>query len=165
MKEKNFNTEVKNSFIAHGHWAYKIPDFPQAMVTGARFNPIKPFDIMAVVHGYGVAVESKMLKKYEAFGGRHLREEQIQALDDVKKSDGRPFVFLNIRQPSPNRLNRLIVFDWNYWADRFKSSNSIKKNELESLSFIEGRKKLFDLTDFFDAISNRVYYGSRPRSS
>ena len=152
MRESVFNGEVVRSLRAQGAWAHKIPDLPQSMISGMRFNPEKPFDIVAFIRGKGVAIEGKQLKKYEAFGERHMRPAQITELNKIVDSaSGRAFVFLNIRRGEAPRMNRLIVFVWERLRERFKEG-SIKKTELESLPYIEGKKGEFDLSDFMGGL-------------
>jgi len=151
LRESTTNTEIVNSIKAAGHWAYKIPDFPQSMIAGSRFNPEKPFDIVAFIAGRAVAIEGKQFKKYQAFGERHMRPSQLEEFNRIVDRDaGRAFVFLNIRQPRP-RLNRLLIFDWKNLRERFKDG-SIKMRELEAQQYLEGRKKLFNLGGFFLSI-------------
>lgn len=121
------------------------------MISGSRFNPEKPFDIVAFIHGRAVAIEGKQFKKYQAFGERHMRPSQIEEFNRIVDSEsGRALVFLNIRQAKP-RLNRLLIFDWANLRERFKEG-SIKMGELEAQPYLEGRKKLFPLTGFYVAI-------------
>jgi len=151
MRESIFTTEIVNSFKALDCWAYKIPDFPQSILTGARFNPEKPFDIVAFIQGSGIAIEGKMFKKFEAFGLRHMRPSQIETFDRlIDKRNAKCFVFLNIRQATP-RINRLIILDWSQWRHRLRK-DSIKKPELMELSYIQGSKKHFDLSHFVRCI-------------
>ena len=149
MRESVFITEVKRSIFAYGGWAYKLSDMPQSMIRGARFNPEKPFDLACCINGKFVGVECKQLKKYEAFGLRHIRETQIRGLDGILDGLGRAFVFVNIRQQADkkkgtSRLNRLIIFDWDVWRNRWKIGTS-KKEEMLKMPFITGAKGYFPI--------------------
>jgi hypothetical protein len=152
MKESMFNYEVVRSLKKLGCWAYKIPDFPQSMVVGARFNPEKPCDIVAFVGKMGIGIEGKMIRKYESFGSRNLRPSQIKNMDEMEDRDDSAgaFIFLNVRQVSP-RLNRLIIFRWGDWRWKLREG-MIHKEELMNFSYIEGKGGLFPLRDFVDMV-------------
>ena len=169
MKESTFNSELVNSLKRHGAWAYKIPDSPVSRMTfRTQFTPEKPCDIVAIYRGTGIAIESKQIKKFEAFNAMTaLRPNQIKALDAVGKAGGRPFVFLNIRikavKGSVKQENRVIIFDWIEWREVFESG-SIKKKPLMDLVFIQGKmmrkdpqykdsEMQYDLTEFLEDIS------------
>lgn len=156
MRESNFNTEIVRSLKALKIWSYKIADSPTSWTMKAtRFTPDKPCDIIACVDGRFVAIESKQIKKFEAFGMRHLRDVQIANLDHVERCGGRSFVFLNIRikavKGKTKHENRLIIFPW----DEFKAlcmEGSIGKGALETMDFLQGKtvdqKVLFDLREW-----------------
>lgn len=119
-----------------------------------RFTPTKPFDTFAVIHGVGVGIEAKLFKKWKGFSLRFLRENQIEALDDILMSKGRAFVFLNVRIPADvvegtKRENRLIIIDWAKWDYKL-----IPVKVLKTYPFIQGKKKKFDLSSFFKNIKN-----------
>ena len=81
-RETKFLTELKHSFNWDGHYAYKIPDTPPSM--GMRFTTEKPFDMVVSVNGSNnngatkpgtfVAIEAKMLYKWEEIGRASCRE-------------------------------------------------------------------------------------------
>lgn len=156
MREKVFNTEIKNSLLALGHWAHKIGDQPIGKQEdggqshdGFRFNIKKPFDIIAIVHGRGVAIEGKMVRHFQAFGQRDIRDIQKENLDKALAAGGRAFVFLNIRGViAGRRENRCIIFDW----EEFRNIQTIPKRELEQCPFIPGHSGLFDLSLFCENI-------------
>ena len=70
--------------------------------------------------------------------------------------------------------NRLIIFDWGKWRDRFKTGVTLKKKEIEDMLFIQGcsiemaetgsklkkRQTVFDLDGFVQAVRKKVPYGS-----
>jgi len=158
MKESVFNSEIVGSLRDFGFWAYKIPDFPQSMIRGSRFNPEKPFDIVGMISEIGVAIEGKQMRKFEAFGIRHMRPSQIAEFDFmVDNSAARAFIFLNIRQKADKVAgsqyeNRLIILEWSEIRDRLKKE-SIKKKEIEGLPFIQGKNSRFNLGWFKDLIT------------
>ncbi len=160
MREKVFNTEIKNSLVALGWWAYKIPDLPMGKDNAKkgkkkfkpiRFNLPKPFDIIATIDGLSVAIEGKMIKKFQAFGMRDLRESQIENLEKQIKAGGQAFVFLNIRgMIDGRRENRCLYFKY----EALKKDVTIRKSELLQYPYITGEKGLFDLAGFCREVSN-----------
>jgi len=149
VKEGQFLTEVKHSFNDVGCYAYKIPDMPSGFVTGFRFNPDKPYDMVVGLKGDFAAIEGKLLKKFEAFGMRHIRDCQIKGLDEVVSTGNRAYIFLNIRvsgdkEKRIKRANRLLVWEWENFKERCKDG-TIKKKELEAWPHIVGSKKRFDV--------------------
>jgi penicillin-binding protein-related factor A (putative recombinase) len=136
MREAQFNTELVNSLKYWGAWAHKIPDLPASMAAGLRFTPDKPCD---VVGGYGkfFAIESKQIKKFEAFGMRFLRDSQIKELNSIIERGNRAFIFLNIRikavKGKVKRENRLVIFDWKEFREL---KETIKKADVEKLPYI-----------------------------
>lgn len=152
MKERTFNTEVKNSLIESGAWAYKIPDAPIFPGQLTRFTGDKPCDIVGGYRGHFFGIESKQVKKYEAFGLRFFRPCQIENLDKMVAGENAAFAFLNIRQKKPY-INRLLIFDW---ADETWKRETIKKRDLEILSLEEGivgKNGLFDLGSFLEDLA------------
>ena len=151
MRESKFITEVKNSIFEYGGWAYKLADLPASMTPGLRYSPDKPCDLIASINGKCIGIECKMLRKYEAFGLRHLRESQVRGLDGIiQRGLGRGFVFLNIRRSADKeygikRLNRLIIFDWEIFSCL---TGTIKKNELENYDYIQGKNGMFAIQDW-----------------
>lgn len=163
-KETVFNNEIINSFNALGIAAMKIPDSP-AMTgcpafntcknpmkpkfqMGARFTPTKKYDIVADVDGEYVAIESKYLNKYkslslEMFRKRNKKKELINCQVTNLLKHKRCYIFVNIFNPL--EMNRLIYIE-RPRIERLLEGESIKKDELESLPYINGRKYLYDLT-------------------
>jgi len=170
MKEIQVATEIKKSIQTLGHWAYKIPDMPSIALTVVRFMPDKPFDIVSFIKGWGVGIEVKLFKKFQAFGIRHLMPSQIQEMDKIVDSlSGQAFVFLNIRisgnkEEKIKRENRLIILNWKVWGSRLKRI-SIKKKELEEFPFVFGKKGLFDLKEFCSSIVPRGRFYGRSRAA
>lgn len=171
MREANFNTETTNSLKAGRAWAFKIPDSPTSWtMRRTRFTPEKPCDIIFCFGGRFGAIESKQMKKFQAFGLRHLRENQIRNLDRVTATGGRAFVFLNVRVrgkrgavvkgkwTGANYENRLIIFDWKVWKPLFEIL-PLSGKEVQSLAFIRGKKGLFDLSSFLGAVVSGKPYG------
>jgi len=151
MKEAVFNSEVVRSLNeVELCWAYKIPDMPHFAGAHFRFDREKPFDIVCFHDGDGVAIEGKQLKKYQAFGHRHMRECQIEALDRIIETGSRAMVFLNIRQKTPY-INRLIVFEWPDDVLR-NPKMSYKKKELLKMPYVTGKHGRFPLRDWFPLV-------------
>lgn len=154
MRESVFCTEVVRSIRAQAGWAYKVPDMPQSMLRGSRFNLPKAVDILACYEGRLYAIECKQIKKYEAFGLKNVRPSQAETLDSVGRAGGQAFVFLNVR--IAHAVNRLYIFKWQHLKDL---GSSIKKNELELLPSIGGRIGYFPLGEFFTHGWNTAYDG------
>jgi penicillin-binding protein-related factor A (putative recombinase) len=142
MRESAFNTEVVNSLRDAKAWAYKIADMPHFAGAKFRFDKPKPCDVVACFDGRFIGIESKQLKGFEAFGLRHLRPHQVEALDAMTEAGGDTWVFLNIRA---KRLNKLIAFWWPMWRLRWEAEGSTKKAELEELPGIDGHKGRFEV--------------------
>lgn len=153
MKEIQSNTQIVNSI--RPHWfVHKLMDMPNAVRAVTRFMPSKPFDIFAFIHGKGVGIETKLLKKWKGFSISYLRENQIEALDEVLMAGGRAFVFVHVCIPAnvvegTKRVNRLIILDWAKWNQKL-----IRKKDLINYPYIEGKKGKFDLSSFFLDIKN-----------
>jgi hypothetical protein len=145
IKESNFNTEIVKSVKHHGWFAHKLMDMPASMMVRTRFVPTKPCDILACIKGRMVGIECKQIKKWQGFSLRFLRENQIEALDEIKKAGGVSIVLVNVRIPPEKgiskRENRLIVINWSTW-DR----ELIPVKKMRELPYIEGKLGLFDLT-------------------
>ena len=147
-------SELKRSFDAYDCWYYKIPDAPINM----RFQIEKPFDSILVRDGKFIAIEGKALKKFEAFGMRHLRPSQIKNLEAITKQGARGYVFLNIRVSSNpvegvKRENRLLIWEWEEFK-RATKNGSIKQSGVISHPYIKGSNKFYDLQDFIDRIDS-----------
>lgn len=149
--ERGFTTELGHSFREAGAFFYKIADLPHFTGMKTRFDIAKPFDAIAIFNGKAVAIEAKSLRKYQAFGIRHLRDCQVKALDEVvDEGGGIAIVCVNIRQKTPH-INRLIIFDWQTWRVRLKAG-SIKKKEMLRLPYITGWKGRFILTTWLGKV-------------
>jgi hypothetical protein len=151
IKEAIFNTEVKNSINYFGEWAYKIADMPR--VPGLRFNPDKPCDIISNIDGKFVAIEGKQFKKWQSLRLSHFQDSQIENFNQLL-SQGKEncYVFLNIRISSDKdagikRENRCIIFKWKELKELIKE-RGIYAKELKELTYIEGKNKMFDLSEF-----------------
>lgn len=144
MRESIFNTEIKRSLIKAGYFVYKIFDMPRFI--GSRFQDNKPCDILACGQdGKIIAIESKQIKKWQAFGLRFLRPHQIETLEKIHSLGGWAFVFLNVRIIKPKE-NRCIAIHWPV----LKSKKSFSKKELPLLPFYQGSKKEFAINNFED---------------
>lgn len=136
MREAQFNTEMVNSLRHWGAFAHKLADLPASLTRALRFTPDKPCDIIG---GYGkfFGIESKQIKKWEAFGMRHIRQSQIDAMDDMIKTGNRAFVFLNVRikavKGESKHANKTIFWDWREFREM---KDSIKAKDLQKLPYI-----------------------------
>lgn len=147
MKENTTNTEIKNSLVEQGAFAYKIADQPTSWTAHrTRFTPDKPCDIICLYKGKGCLIEGKQMKKFEAFGIRHLRPAQCKAMDEAVAAGNRAFIFLNVRIAKPYE-NRLIILEWSVVKDQLMEA-SFKAKEIEQMRYIRGSKGRFDLTEF-----------------
>ena len=149
-RERSFLTELGHSFREAGAFFYKIPDQPHFEGQQTRFDVDKPFDAVVAHDGVAVAIEAKSLRKYEAFGHRHMRACQITALDDWTDRGCQAFVFINVRQKTPY-FNRLVILDWAAWRTRL-SQRSITKRELTVLPYIIGKKERFGIATWLKTI-------------
>jgi hypothetical protein len=155
MKESVCCTEIVNSFIKAGHWAYKIPD-PRVFVQNG--NPVRhrkrPFDIVAYVGSIGLAIEVKILKKWKKFSPKQIEPHQVIALDKITAQGGYAFIFLNIRISDDDTTeNRLIIFDWFVWS-QVLTKTGLSKNRLKELPYCQGSKGLFRIDTFLGGIIN-----------
>ncbi len=144
MQERNFTNELKATFRDISDTFYhKIADMPHFPGSKMRFDVKKPFDIFAVVRGEPLAIEAKMIKKWQPFGLKELRSHQIEALDAFAEAGGSSYVYLNVRIPyikdKQQRENRLIIFDWDY----LKAADRIPTKTLKTLTYIQGTKGTF----------------------
>jgi len=111
--ERELNTEIVRSLKYYNFFAYKISD-----VMGSRFTETKPCDILACSpHGEFIAIESKLMKKWQGFNKNVLRENQIQTLNRIIRNSGRAFVFLGVsikadKKKGIQKESWLIIFDW-----------------------------------------------------
>lgn len=129
MKENPCNTESVRSLKHYGFGAYKLSD-----VRGSRFTETKPCDIIACSpKGRYVAIEGKLIKKWEGFSARALRPNQIAHLDATCfKRGGRAFVFLYVRiapdrKNSVKRVCKLVVFDWKKYRETIHEGIGVRE--------------------------------------
>lgn len=153
MRESNFTSEIMDSLRLMGAWCYKIADSPTSWTKGiTRFTPEKPCDVIVCLRGKMIGIESKQLKKFEAFGRTQMRDSQIKALGEIVAAGGTGYVFLNIRvkaiKGKQKHENRLIVFDWAKWGERLSGNDTIKQKDLLNWTHVTGKDGLFDLTQF-----------------
>jgi len=152
-RETSFLVDIKNSFEAMEYFFYKIPDSPTSYGRGTkmRFTLPKPFDAIGVAAGFPLAVEAKVSKGYKAFGMKDMRPSQITNLDKFIMAGGKSFVFLKVWSPKTEktkRFNRLLIFDWQYCRDEWLKG-TMKQKELMDWPYIDYRKKLYDLSDWY----------------
>lgn len=110
MREATFTTELRNALDKWGAWSYKIPDFPyrQALVT--QFAPEKPCDIIALKKGTFYGIETKMARKWEAFGIKDLTRSQLRNLYLMHLQGGQALVALCVRIPQERIRYRFFKF-------------------------------------------------------
>jgi hypothetical protein len=120
MKEALGNTEAVRSLKHYGWGAYKLSD-----VRGSRFTETKPCDVIACSpKGRYVAIEGKMIKRWEGLSKDALRPNQVIELDGASiRRKGRSFVFLYLRikadpKKGLKRVLKLVVLDWNTYRDQ-----------------------------------------------
>ncbi len=152
-RERGFLTELRHSFEENGAFFFKIADMPHFAGSRHRFDLEKPFDAFLCYKGKPIAIEAKTLTSYSAFGSQ-IRGSQIKGLDAFVKAGGRGFIFLNIRTKKPY-MNRLIIFDWEEYGERFKSGWTMKKKELLCQQFRQGKKKRFLLRLWLTSLTTR----------
>lgn len=152
-KEKEFNAEVKNSIKAvvganiwERGYGHKLPDPPRGGFGKDRtFTTKRPCDIFYFYDGHGGAIESKFQRNFSAFGANKIALHQIDTLNYIYNTNNKAFVFLNIF--IPREENRLLVFPWNECGWRLTVGPSYKKKELLEWPYVQGHKKLYDLTE------------------
>lgn len=149
MKERQFVTELKHSFQKHDAHFHKIIDMPHFTGQRTRFDIKKPFDILIAYKGTPIAIEAKIIKKYQAFGAQ-IKKHQKEALTEYSKH-GHAFIFLNVR--IPRKTNHLIIFDWAQYSEIFKT-RTIKKNELELMPYLPGAKGIYNLKGFLRSVAD-----------
>jgi penicillin-binding protein-related factor A (putative recombinase) len=110
-----------------------------------RFDLKKPFDIAACRREKIIAIECKQLKSYQAFGRRHMRDHQVDALHEIRDRGGVAWVLLNVRQKKPY-LNRLIPLRWGEDQELFTPGSSIKKSDLMRRGYCVGKDGRFPLS-------------------
>lgn len=154
MRESVFNAELISSLNHWGAWAYKIQDLPASITMGLRYVPEKPCDIIGAYRGKFFAIEGKQMKKFEAFGMRHMQSSQIKHLNKIVDTGSRGFVFLNIRigavKGQTKRVNRLVIFDWKKFRDL--GEVSLKQKEIMALPYVSyetiDKKIIYNLSTF-----------------
>jgi len=120
MKESDCNSEVVRSLQKIGWSAYKIPD-----VLGSRFTANKPCDILACsLGGRFVAIESKLIKKWQSVSIKILRDHQEVFLTNTcRKRKGQAYLFLFLKIPKTKTrkaFQGLVVFDWLRYGEYIK---------------------------------------------
>lgn len=144
MNEKVVCGEITKTFKHYGHWAMKIPD-PSA-ADFRRSVEKRPFDIVAFVRDYGLAIEVKQIKKWQKFGPAQFEDHQPYYLNKVNDQGGLAYVFLNVRIKDPYE-NRLIIFEWHKWGPVL-TGPGIHRNRLKELNYCQGHKGLFNISTF-----------------
>lgn len=148
MIEADFSGELVKSLKMAGAWAFKIPDAPYSKAIKRR--PIyKHYDISAVYQAMPIAIECKLLHGFEAFGIRHLRESQINALTNHSRCGGLAFVALNVR--IPYQENRLIIWPWIDFLSA-AAPTSIPGKALVDLPYIQGEAGVFPVFDWLQKL-------------
>lgn len=144
MRESQVCTEIVNSFKSENCWCYKIPDpsFQEIKFGTTR----RPFDIIAFVGDYGLAIEVKLMKKWQKLSPNIFQPHQFYHLDSITDKGGLAYLFLNIRITEP-RENRLLIFPWEKWRNVIKQTG-LSRHRLAELNYCQGSKGLFNLKTF-----------------
>lgn len=111
MNEAEHNTNAVRSFRHYGFGAHKLSDI------GGRQAGAKPCDIIVrSPKGRYIAVEGKMMKKWEGFSSKVLRPNQRLELERASATqEGRGFVFLYVH--IPRQEHWCVVFNWKHFKD------------------------------------------------
>lgn len=146
INEAHCTKELINSFISKSIWAYKIPD-SYDMVE-------RPFDVVVNYKGQAVAIECKFYREFKAFGLSQIRDSQIRNLNSFTNSEGYAFIILFVRgntaKEVEGRYNRMYLFEWESFRDRCSEASYKKKELLLLKNYTHGKKKLYDLSIFFN---------------
>lgn len=142
MKEKQFNNELVASIRAHGGWAFKPSDARMGGWNLERptFTPPKPCDLLVCWRGKFIAIESKQIKKWQAFGPNVLSPNQIKNLDAIEKAGGQAVVALNVR--IPREEDRLLFFRYEGFS---RLEKSIHRDKLKELTYVTKKKGIYDV--------------------
>lgn len=125
MVEKDFQAKLKKG-CPKKFWYYKIPDMPFA--EGLRFNVKKPFDVIVIANGKGIAMELKMFKG-TAFPFNHIRYHQLTAMRQVVNAGGDALFVIG----AEDKLYSLTLDEMSYEASEAEKlgRKSISKERLE----------------------------------
>lgn len=153
-RERNFLTELKNSFAKHNVFWFKIPDSPIYKGMKTRFTGAKPFDSFLVYSGVPVAIEAKYLSDFKSFGLKQLQPSQIENLERFENAGGVSFIFLNVRRlAKPDNFqsyaNKLLIFPWGEFKKRKKPFSMI---ELTDRKQWNGKNGLFPVKQFLKSL-------------
>lgn len=148
-RERIFTTELGHSFRERGAFFHKIMDMPHFQGAQFRFDIKKPFDVFACYLGIPIAIECKSITKFQKFGIKNLRPNQVIGLEAFSNAGGSAFVFLNVRRRASiddaiSHTNRLYIFEWK----ELRAKEAYSKAELLTLPHIVGRKQRFNLDEF-----------------
>ncbi len=99
MKESVFQNEWKIAFnflYPHGHFV-KIPDQPRFGGERTHFAAPRPYDCYCIKDGKFIAFELKQQRSLSAFPFASVRDNQVDALQEVDRSGGRAYIVINYR--------------------------------------------------------------------
>lgn len=135
-REQVFATNLRHELETRlGAWVYKVPDMPR--FHGARFNPMKPVDLLGVMPGGRMlAIECKQQRGFASIKKDLLRESQIVTLDAVEDRGGLAYLAVHVcnRRRGHARISRLYVFRWSALRGRL-ALGAISPAELRSLPY------------------------------
>ena len=141
MRESVFTLELKKSLERIGYWTYKIADMPTSRLTDRlSFTPEKPCDlIVAAPKAKGYYIETKQIRKWEAFGYRSLRPSQKRNGELLSLLGHKYLIALNVRVPG--ETSKLLFMDY----QALKFVETIPAVDLKKIPMIPGRGGIFKL--------------------
>jgi len=106
MRESHFHQEWIDSWRYHFPECHiaKIPDTIKS--AAARFMPLKPYDIYAVLCGKFYAMELKLMTKLQGFSFGMVTEWQVNNLIEVAHNGATSYVVINYRAPISERQQK-----------------------------------------------------------
>lgn len=132
-------TIIKNSFIAQGHYLYKIPDPSSTFSATIK----RDFDLVGRYEQRPIYMEVKYLNELRSFNLKSLEEHQIKALMEYTKiPSALCLVGLGV---NVSRCYKIIYF-WNIndILIRIKEERNFLKKELESIPHYTITNKLIN---------------------
>jgi len=142
--ESQLNTLIKNSIVAAGGWAFKIPD-PSGL--SALQSIQNPFDGFGIMRGYPIYWESKYIRTLKSFNLQMIQDHQISNLCRIKElltNIGEYWIVLGVKVNRGD--NRVYIFrDVDEIRERREKRENFLKKELEKLEYYPVKKGLINL--------------------
>lgn len=122
MKEIQFIRELRNDLREDDVLLYRIADFPTSYIQqrngldgNIRFNPPKLVDLIGAAaalpgenHGMPIFIEAKMIKGFNSFPIKNIRDEQLKMLLELEnRAFSRIVINYRIKEPNPKRAAKL----------------------------------------------------------